>query len=145
MWKIMTTQTRIVELARELSRSKRYKQAMEKAAQTINKNVEQQEKELCLLMAQEQLSNFTIDGVGQFILKLKSYPNIINKIKFFEWVRQQGDGSIIEEAIHPQTLKRYIREKIEELEEKGGNLKSELKDVLSIFEKPSIAIVRSKK
>jgi hypothetical protein len=138
----MPTQIEIIRLACDLAQKKEQKRAIEETLQEVNTNIEQIEKELCFLMTQEQLSNFTIESIGQFILKLKSYPSIINKEKFFEWVRQQGDDSIIEEAIHPQTLKRYIREKIEELEEKGGDLKSELKDVLSIFEKSSITIRR---
>lgn len=63
-------------------------------------------------------------GTGKFSMQDGSTVSLRNTVhssvkatdkeRFHAWLRSQGLGDIIREAVHPQTLKAFVREQLEE-------------------------------
>lgn len=123
---------------------KEEKTDLNKKLKNLNAELEEAERVLAEMMVERQISNFTMDEVGQFILMQKKYPRIIDKEAFFRWLKEKGDDSIIETTINPQTLKKYIREKGDEWAiNNEEDIEDELKGLVDVFVKNAISLRRS--
>lgn len=62
------------------------------------------------------------------------FPSIKDQDAFFEFLRENGEGGIIKEIVHPKTLKSWFTEYIQDHED------VDFSDMLKVFEKKSIRI-----
>lgn len=98
--------------------------------------------ELVTEMQQEDLPEFSVEGIGKrFALKTEQYASylVADKFEVFDAFRQLGYDGIIKEDIHSKTLNSTIKE----LTENGTKeLPLELQPYIKIFEKPKISITK---
>ena len=134
---------KVLDMACRLADAKALKTRHSAALKQVTAKIAILEKDLAEKMVTRELSNFRLAGIGQFVLNMKRCPRMINKERFFAWLRNQGDDDIIETTINAQTLRSYITKKTKWWKEvKGGKLDDELLPMISIFEKPSISLRR---
>jgi hypothetical protein len=64
------------------------------------------------LMENLELDEFNAPGVGRVELEIEVYPNLTkaNVAAFYEWLRERGDGDIIQETVHHKTLQAFVKE-----------------------------------
>lgn len=107
-----------VALARELWRLDQEAQRLEMQLRGAKERYDAKASELQKYLADEGKNGTGhIEGVGEFKLRRENYP-AVSKARmplFLTYLRAIGDQNLIEETVHPQTLKKYCKEKIEEL------------------------------
>jgi hypothetical protein len=110
-----------VTLAREIFALEEKAKRIAAEAKACADALAAKETELQNFLVQEgKTSTGHIEGVGVFALKRENYPGVSQERMptFLEYLRKRGDGGMIVETVPAQTLKRYCKEKIEELTEK---------------------------
>ena len=108
-----------------------------------NADIEQTERELSDLMAQEEVQSFRRAGT-LFYLTSRTYASPIagRKAELYDALRAQGHGDIIVETVNAQTLSSFVRERIAENEDA---LPAWLEGVVNAYEKVSVGLKKSGK
>lgn len=136
----------LFESAHKLAALKEEKTSLAAEIKDVNEQIEKVEKEMLQAMTDLGVGNFKLEDVGIFYVTIKEFPNILNEEAFFQWLKEQGDDSIIQRKINHMTLYKYWKEKSEWWKiEKEEELKEKLKDIVSVFEKPSISLRKNPK
>jgi hypothetical protein len=124
-------------VADDLVRYRDQKKKAEDALKEINELIAQTEEQLVAAMVEEEMQNFTRNG-RQFILTNRTYANAKAGMMpaVCEWMKDNGLGDMVKESIHPQTLRAWVKEQIEEV----GALPEELSELVNVYEKSGISI-----
>ncbi|MHA1248728.1 MAG: gp33 family protein [Candidatus Helarchaeota archaeon] len=111
------------------------KRRHEEIISQINKRIEEIEKFVSMKMAEWNINSIQHNGYTFYIRK-QCFPRIVDREKFFEFLKERGDESIISMTVHHQTLRRWYNQLqlLEENTEVPG---------LEIFEKIGIGIRKS--
>lgn len=82
--------------------------------------------------------SFTVGG-ARLSLRTDLYPNVRkeNQEAFFAHLRESGEGDLIKESVHPQTLKAWVKDKIA-----GGQA---VPEHVTTYEETSVTLTRSRK
>jgi len=100
----------------------------------------------------EQGADFVgLPKLGKFKLQPKMYVGAVaaNKPAFLKWLRKKKHGGIIKEDVHPQTLKSFVKELMDDafLKGKDVELKEELTEknnFITMYEKVEVTWTRPK-
>lgn len=113
------------------------KKKAEDALKEINEMISQTEEQLVNSMIEEEMQNFTRNG-RQFVLTSRTYANAKAGMmpKVCDWMKDNALGDMVKEAVHPQTLQAWVKEKMEE----AGALPEELSELVNVYEKSGISI-----
>lgn len=102
--------------AQALRALKERKQAIEDQLTDVNKQISYKEGvTLPELMTAHGVSTFKCPGVGTVYLQNETDVSVLadNRPELHAFLREQGDGSLVTETVHPATLKSYVKEKLE--------------------------------
>lgn len=63
-------------------------------------------------MEEYETDEINIPGAGKLTVKpqVYGYVNVADREEFFDWLRQNNNGSLIKEAVHPKTLNSFCKE-----------------------------------
>lgn len=84
----------------------------------INSQLDDIEKELVVVMENENLQNFKDDRFGTLYLREEVYARVESEDKFFPWLRDRGMADVIKYTVHAKTLSGIVKE----LNEKGESV-----------------------
>ena len=123
----------------EVLRSK--KKLIEEALKQCNKDIDSAEKELSEEMIQKEVQSFVLKG-KTFYLSTRTYASAIaeTKTEFMSELKSNGYAELVIETVNYQTLSAFVREMLEETDE----LPKWIKPYVSVYEKTSIGIRKSK-
>jgi hypothetical protein len=113
--------SREVELARELLQLNMREAELKRQLKEVDERYAQTESALQQeLVDQGKTSTGHIEGVGVFTLRRELFPSVVkaNMGRLMAYLRECGDGALIEETVHPMTLKSYCKKSIEALAER---------------------------
>lgn len=110
----MSLSPRLKEYAKQLKKLKEEKSAAEDKLSAINKKLEIFSDKYVELMQDYKIKSYTVAGVGTPFTYVSYMPTIKDQKKFFAYLRKNRFGSLIKETVHPQTLKAFTKESIEE-------------------------------
>jgi len=133
----------MLELADRLKTLRATKDDLADQTKANNAEIEQCERELSDLMAQEEVQSFKRAGT-LFYLTSRTYASPIagRKAELYDALRAQGHGDIIVETVNAQTLSSFVRERIAENED---TLPAWLEGVVNAYEKVSVGLRKSGK
>jgi len=133
----------MLELADRLKELRGVKDDLADQTKANNAEIEQCERELSDLMAQEEVQSFKRAGT-LFYLTSRTYASSIagRKADLYDALRAQGHGDIIVETVNAQTLSSFVRERIAENEDA---LPPWLEGVVNAYEKVSVGLRKSGK
>jgi len=133
----------MLELADRLKTLRATKDDLADQTKANNAEIEQCERELSDLMAQEEVQSFKRAGT-LFYLTSRTYASPIagRKAELYDALRAQGHGDIIVETVNAQTLSSFVRERIAENEDA---LPPWLEGVVNAYEKVSVGLRKSGK
>lgn len=119
----------LTSMVHDLRDLKDRKDVLELELKEVNKRIRAlSEQEIPEYMDENEIDKISIDGVGTVFLKTKVYANVkaddLNG--FFEWLRDNGNGDIIKETVHPSTLNAFAKEQLSEGKELPDMLSARL-------------------
>ena len=90
--------------------------ALNKELDEAKKQKEKAEELLIQTLDNATLTQVKVDGVGIFFFKFRFFASIVaeKKSEGYDWIREQGHGDLIEEAVNTKTFRAFIEELIEE-------------------------------
>lgn len=105
----------LVVMARDLRAKKDRKEVLEAELKELNKGIrELAEQRIPTYMDDNEIEKLSVEGVGTIFLTTKVYANVKaeDREKFFTWLRENGNGDLIKEVVHPQTLNAFAKEQL---------------------------------
>jgi len=137
--KLEPESSRMFELAELLRGEKSHKDALKELLSITNEDIKQHEEELATLMIEAEMPRFTKNGVTFYLttdLRCSAAPG--RQEELYEVLRAEGAGDLIKETVNGNSLKSWVKEKMEAQE---GELPSNLEGLVNIYER-SIAGTR---
>jgi hypothetical protein len=125
-------------LADQLRDLKERKKELAELTTECSGGIEKTEQALVELMIQEEMQNFTRNS-RQFVLTTKTYASARaeRKQELFIWLKSNGFGDLVQEQVNAQSLAAFVRE---QQEEGGGELPSDLLELVNVYPKTGISI-----
>lgn len=127
----------MLSLADKLKELRDGKKAVEDFLKEVNSTIDTTEQALVQDMVAEEMSSF-VRGNRQFVLVPK--PQISAKSgampEICDWMKENDLGDMVKESVHPQTLKAWAKEVMED----EGILPEGIVDLLNVFEKSGVTI-----
>lgn len=107
----------IVELAANFTNLRNKKDELSATLKAFTANLDEAEKQLLEAMAESGVNSIKLEGLGLFSMRTKNYFNVNaeDKPKFFEYLKNTSNESILKLDINPQTLKAFLSDHFEEL------------------------------
>lgn len=105
--------SKLILLAKKLHQQNLLEEKLKKQLVDLHKEQELTENELSEHMATEELNKFTVDKIGTVYLHSDIKPAVKDESKFFAFLRSNGAGALIKEAVQYQTMKAYVKEQLE--------------------------------
>ena len=108
--------TSLSELATELRDLKDQKETLEEQLTAIKARTRAIEvHELPEAMEDKEIDKFTVPDVGTISVKTKVYSSIKkdDRERFYQWLRESGNGDVIVDWVFPGTQNAFIKERIE--------------------------------
>lgn len=80
------------------------------------------EIELINLMTEEGVGSLDLDDIGKFSIRTTNYlsVNAQNKEKFYEYLKESGNGSLLKLDVNPRTLTAFLKEHLETVAKSYG-------------------------
>lgn len=127
------------ELADQLKAAKKRKKELEDEVKVMNAEIENLDKQLSDLMAEQEVDRFSRSG-SLFYLNSRLYasPKASEKGHMIEALKANGYGGLVTETVNANTLASFAKERMAESE--TGELPEWLDAVVSTFEKISVGI-----
>jgi hypothetical protein len=134
---------KMFELADKLKELRETKKYAESELKDINADIDKVDYELSELMAQTETQNFTRSGT-MFCLTTATRASAKegNKEELFEALREEGFGNLIYETVNANSLSAFVKEQIEENDDK---LPEWLDGLVNVFEKTTVGVRRASK
>lgn len=86
----------------------------------LKKQRQERYDELRKRLVPDKLASLGLKGLklsdgGSISLRSDVYPNLdkARELEFFDWLRATGNGALIKETVNHQTLKAFVKERIE--------------------------------
>lgn len=100
----------ITDLAKKYYELKQKSNEASEALKLINAEWDEAEKALLEAMVEEGVSSTKIEGLGNFILSTKTYLslNAANKEQGYQYLKDSGNGSLLQEYVNPRTLGSFL-------------------------------------
>ena len=110
----------LVELGKKFFELKSQYESTEKILDGINTQWQECETELLEMMAEEGVASINIDGLGLFSMRTRNMlsVNAANKERFYEYLKESGNASLLKLEVNPRTLTAFLSEHLDTLIEK---------------------------
>lgn len=115
----------VSRLAQRMSYLKDVIEYLENNIKLLNSELKEiKEYQLPKMMEDANIEKVSISHIGTLYLRHDVFTSINaeNKEKVYEWFRNHGASTLIVEHIHPQTLKAWVKETLEN----GGEIPMEI-------------------
>jgi len=131
----------MLSLADDLEELTERKRALESEVKDINKKIETVQELLVQEMVDHEMQNFTRQG-KMFYLQTATYVSGISgeQENLMRTLKDQGFDDIVKETVHPQTLKGFVKE---QMDEEGGELPDWLQGLVNVFKKEQVRMRKS--
>lgn len=129
------------ELSDRLGKLKEKEAQLKKELSAVNVLIKDTTKLLTEQMVNQEIQNFNRNG-KLFYLVTNRYVNDVatRREELYQVLREQGFGDLIKATIHPQTLKAFVKEQIEENDEE---LPEWLDGLVRVYEEEEVRVKNS--
>lgn len=129
------------ELSDRLGKLKEKEAQLKKELSAVNVLIKDTTKLLTEQMVNQEIQNFNRNG-KVFYLVTNRYVNDVatRREELYQVLREQGYGDLIKATIHPQTLKAFVKEQIEENDEE---LPGWLDGLVRVYEEEAVRVKNS--
>lgn len=112
---------KMIELAKRFKDLKAESAKQEEVLKKINKEWDAVDQELMSLMIDEGVNSASLTGIGRITMRTKNYLSVTkeNKEKFFDYLRESGNDSILKLDVHAGTLGTFLDSHLAELKAKN--------------------------
>ena len=129
------------ELSDRLGELKEKEAQLKKELSEVHVQIKDTTKQLTEQMVNQEIQNFNRNG-KVFYLVTNLYVNDVatRREELYQVLREQGFGNLIKATIHPQTLKAFVKEQIEENDEE---LPGWLDGLVRVYEEETVRVKNS--
>lgn len=110
----------IIAMARRMKQLQARKDEMDEEWKLIGAELDDLRlKQIPEAMAEAEIRNLTVEGVGRVQLALDCYASILpeKKLEAYEWLEENGYGAIVQPYAQPSTLKATIKQALKDGQE----------------------------
>lgn len=110
--------SREVEVATQIYEIELKRKDLEEQVDDLRARYSLLQKQLIdILIDEGKSSTGHIEGVGELSIKKANYPSVVkaNMPDFMSWLRKTNQDSLIKEVVEPNTLKKFLADKIDQL------------------------------
>lgn len=109
--------TAITDLAKKFAELKTKHEAQSDVLKQIAGEWTEIEAQLLEAMAEEGVKSTHIDGVGMFTMAVTNYlsVNAANKMVFYPYLKESGNGDLLKEEVNPRTLTAFLKGHLDEI------------------------------
>lgn len=93
----------ISDLSKSREREKKYEELVKKEEE----KQEELEEKIIQFLLNSGVQSINLVDVGTVFLSKSEYPSIEDVPKFYMYLRNKGEGSLIKETVHPATLRGW--------------------------------------
>ncbi len=131
----------MLQLADKLKSLREKENQLKDELKDIRSQIKDTTSELTSQMLTNELQSFNRNG-SMFYLATQTYINSVasKREKLHEVLRREGFGDIVKEAVHPQTLRAFVREQIAE---NNDELPEWLDGLVSVYEEDQVRVRKS--
>lgn len=107
----------LTAMAHDLYRLKAEKDRLEEELKSVNKQITKlSDTDIPEYMDENEIEKISVEGVGTLFLTTKIYANVKseNKEAFYDWLRETGNGALVQEYVFPASLKAFAKEQLGE-------------------------------
>lgn len=104
-------------MVRELRKLKDKKEKVDAQLKELNGQIRTlAEQKIPDYMEEHDIEKHSVKGIGTVYLTTKVYANVKaeDRETFFSWLREHGNGDLIKETVHAQTLNAFAKEQLSE-------------------------------
>jgi hypothetical protein len=99
------------EKLKELTDTKKNLAELVKAT---NAAIESTSESMLAIMDSKEMTQVRFEGLGLFFVQGSTFPKVEGKEQFHEWLKANGQGDLIKEEVHSQTLRAFVKNLLEE-------------------------------
>jgi predicted nuclease with TOPRIM domain len=107
-------ESKLVQYAKQLKTMEAKKDKIETQLSDLNKEIDDFNTQFVELMEKEGVQKFTVDNVGTCYIQADIYPKVTDVEQLHADLRDNGAGAMIKETVNYQSLKAYIKERLEQ-------------------------------
>jgi hypothetical protein len=132
-----TVESRLFSLADELVELRRRRDDLKAEMDELGRRLEEKESALAQAMTDQDLRNF-VRSERQFYLRTDLHVSAAagQGPALIAFLKSSGAGDLVQETVHPSTLRAWARERMEQ----EGGLPEEAASLLNVFEKLSVGV-----
>lgn len=124
----------IEEKLKHLAKLQSLKEAFAAKKAKIEEEIDDLNAVLCDEFESRQVKSIKLDGIGNFVMKISSYPKIFNPVEFRRWLDNNKIPFDVVAAVHAKKFRGFYNELLE-----NGN---SLPDGCGTYTKSKIALTR---
>ena len=134
---------KMFELAEQLKELKDLKKSAEQEIKEINDKIDETEYRLSELMAETEMQNFTRGGVMFYLTgTTRASAAAGRKEELYLALQKAGFGDLVYETINANSLSAFVKE---QMEENNDKLPGWLSGLVNVFEKTSVGMRKAAK
>ncbi len=106
----------MASLAKAFKEAKDRKAELDKESKEKEQIMKEAGARLLEIFDSKTITQIKFEELGTFFIKPSAFPKVEDQEKFYKWLRATNQDSIIKETVHPQTLRAFVKERIEKAE-----------------------------
>ena len=103
------------DYAENLLALKNRKDEIKDELKDINAEIGEIEKEVAMRMLNEGHDKISFPGIATMSPSVAHYPRIVDEHKFFNYLRENGQESLIKETVNSRTLSAWFKDEVFEI------------------------------
>lgn len=98
----------------ELLNYRHEKDTLEAKLKEVNKDLQEQDLWCAQWLLEHNVKSLDLEGLGKCAYAQTVYPTVKDQEALFASLRAMDAASLIKETVHPQTLKAFVKERLEQ-------------------------------
>ena len=137
------TESKLFDLADELTALRQEKKKLEQSLTEVNAKINKVDYKLCELMTENKTQNFTRDGL-MFYMTNTTRASALAEYKedLYAALREHGFEGLITETVNGNSFSAFVKEQIDQNDDR---LPEWLNGLVSVFEKATIMVRKATK
>lgn len=121
--KPLATDADLIDQIKRLAVLREQEKSLKEARKALEAQLDECQNLILLTYDARGVTKMGVEGVGLVYTQVDSYPNVKDMPGLVGWLKDKGEGAIVKEVVHPQTLRAWYRSLVTNgASQEGGTL-----------------------